>query len=230
MAEAVRRLPELSGPAWFLALRQTAGRGRRGRTWIDPPGNFAATLMLFPTEQAEVVALRSFVAALALADTLAQCAGRHDLITLKWPNDVLLNGAKVAGILLESAGQGTRVGHLAIGFGVNLASAPEVEAVAEGALRPTSVLAQTGVQVTPEAFLDALASAYARWEAVFAGQGFGPIRVAWLERAARLGQTITARTGREVVEGTFQTVDDSGALVLDTPQGVRSITAAEVFF
>ncbi len=230
MAEAVRRRPELTGPAWVLGLRQTAGRGRRGRRWIDPPGNFAATLLLFPQEKAATVALRSFVAALALFDALSAVTGRPDLISLKWPNDVLLNGRKVAGILLESSGSADRVAYLAIGVGVNLAAAPAAATIEAGALQPTSLLAETDVSVTPEAFLDTLAPAYARWEAAFTDAGFAPVRAAWLARAARIGQPISAHTGREVVEGTFQTVDDSGALVIATPVGPRAIAAAEVHF
>jgi BirA family transcriptional regulator, biotin operon repressor / biotin---[acetyl-CoA-carboxylase] ligase len=230
MAEAARRVPGLIGPAWILGLRQTAGRGRRGRPWMDPPGNFAATFVLFPQEPAATVALRSFVAALALFEALAGVTGRDDIIALKWPNDVLLNGAKLAGILLESAGSGGRVAHLSIGFGVNLVSAPAPQAIEPDALRPTALLAETGVAVTPEDFLDRLAPAYARWEALFTAQGFAPIRDAWLVRAARLGQPIVARTGTESVSGQFDTVDDTGALVIATAQGRRAIAAAEVHF
>lgn len=222
--------PGLTGPAWFLGLRQTQGRGRRGRPWMDPPGNFAATLVLFPQEPAATVALRSFVAALALFDALAEVAGRDDVFALKWPNDVLLNGAKLAGILLESAGTGCRVAHLAVGIGVNLAASPPPQAVEPDAVRPTSLLVETGVHVAPQDFLNCLAPAYARWEAIFSADGFAPIRAAWLVRAARLGQPIVARTGAESVAGRFDTVDNSGALVLDTAQGRRAIAAAEVYF
>ena len=230
MAEAARLAPDLMRPTWILGLRQTQGRGRRGRIWVDPPGNFAATLVLFPQEPAATVALRSFVAALALHDALADVTGRPDIFALKWPNDVLLNGAKLAGILLESAGTGGRVAHLAIGIGVNLAASPPPQAVETDALRPTALLVETGVAVTPEEFLNHLAPAYVKWEALFAAQGFTPIRAAWLDRAARLGEPIIARTGAETVAGQFDTVDDSGALVIATAQGRRAIAAAEVFF
>ena len=108
-AEAARIAGNLDGPEWILGLRQTAGRGRRGRGWADPEGNFAATLVLFPGEPAGRVALRSFVASLALLDAFVAVTGRPDGFALKWPNDVLLNGGKVAGILLEGAGQGQRL-------------------------------------------------------------------------------------------------------------------------
>ena len=229
-AEAARLAPSLTGPAWIMARHQTAARGRRGRAWAMPEGNFAATLVMKPTERPEVVALRSFVAALALSDAFVAVSGRAEPFALKWPNDVLLNGGKVAGILLESVGQGSGVAHLAIGIGVNLVAAPGADQVEPRALRPVSLLEETGARVTPEEFLNALAPAYAAWEAIFTTSGFAPIRAAWLARAARIGQPITARTGAETLQGTFQTVDDSGALVLQTAQGRRAIPAADVFF
>lgn len=193
-------------------------------------GNFAATLVMRPTEPPEVVALRSFVAALALHDAFVAVTGRPAPFTLKWPNDVLLNGGKVAGILLESLGQGTRVAHLAIGIGVNLVAAPTLAEVEPGATPPVSLLGETGLRVTPVELLDALAPAYAGWEARFVTEGFAPIRAAWLARAARIGQPVTARTGTEVLQGTFETIDETGALVLVMAQGRRAIPAAEVFF
>lgn len=229
-AEAVRVAGELTGPTWIMALNQTAARGRRGRGWSNPAGNFAATLVLHPAEPPEQAALRSFVAALALYDTIVAATGRTEGITLKWPNDVLLNGGKLAGILLESAGHGPRLSHLAIGVGVNLRSAPDVGEVEQGAVRPVSLLSETGADVGPEPFLTLLAQAYARHERQFTTYGFGPIRTAWLERAARLGEVITARTSRAEITGTFETVDEAGNLVLTTRDTRHAIPAAEVFF
>jgi BirA family biotin operon repressor/biotin-[acetyl-CoA-carboxylase] ligase len=229
-AEAARVAGALTGPTWIMALNQTAARGRRGRGWSNPAGNFAATLVLHPSEAPEQAALRSFVAALALYDTIVAATGRTQGITLKWPNDVLLNGGKLAGILLESAGHGPRLAHLAIGIGVNLRSAPEAGEVEQGALRPVALLSETGADVAPDAFLTLLAQAYARHEAQFKTYGFGPIRTAWLERAARLGEVITARTSRAEMTGTFETVDEAGHLVLTTRDTRHAIPAAEVFF
>ncbi|WP_238367098.1 biotin--[acetyl-CoA-carboxylase] ligase [Mesobacterium pallidum] len=229
-AEAARIAAQLAGPEWILGLRQTAGRGRRGRPWVDPVGNFAGTLVMRPTEGPEVVALRSFVAALALYDALAGLPGLAGQVTLKWPNDVLLAGGKVAGILLESAGGPSGMSYLAIGIGVNLASAPDVADLPDGAVAPVSVAGLTGQVVGPEDFLNRLAPAYAEWESRFATYGFAPIRTAWLARAARLGERITARTGRETLTGLFETVDAQGNLCLNTAQGRRAIPAADVFF
>ncbi|WP_309666343.1 biotin--[acetyl-CoA-carboxylase] ligase [Tabrizicola sp.] len=219
-----------NGPVWILAGLQTAGRGRRARPWVSPRGNFHATLVMHPVEAPEVVALRSFVAALALREALLAVSGLSGSLALKWPNDVLLNGGKVAGILLESTGLGTKKPTLCIGIGVNLIAAPTLDAVETGAVPPVSLLAETGKRVTPEAFLDLLAPAYARLEATFATQGFPVLRHAWLDHAARLGEVIRARTGETVREGLFETIDATGNLILRMREGAVAISAAEVFF
>ena len=229
-AHALRLAPTLSGPAWFVALEQSAGRGRRARPWSSPRGNFHGTLVLRPTEAAGVVALRSFAAALALRDALSGLTGFDSALTLKWPNDVLLNGGKVAGILLESMAAGAGVSHLAIGIGVNLIAAPDQSLLEAGSLPAVTVLEETGLRVTPEAFVDLLAPAYAHWEDVFVTQGFAPLRQEWLTHAARLGEVIRARTGATSREGRFETVDATGALILGMADGLVAIPAAEVFF
>ncbi len=230
-AEAARVAPSLAGPEWILALRQTKGRGRRGREWASQDGNFAATLVLQPEEAPDVMALRSFVASLALFDAFSAVTGRPQAFSLKWPNDVLLNGGKVAGILLESAGfVGGVPSHIAIGIGVNLVHAPDASDLEATAMRPVTLLSEGGADVDPETFLDILAAAYARWEHQFVTYGFEPIRTAWLARAARIGEVITARTMREEFTGTFETVDNSGNLVLKTAQGAVAIPAADIFF
>lgn len=224
--EAARIAGSLSGPCWVLAHRQTAARGRRGRAWVNPAGNFAATYVMHPDEPPEQVALRSFVAALALNDALVLATGRTECFALKWPNDVLLNGGKVAGILLERTGSA----HLSIGIGVNLATAPSLAEVEPDATRPVSLQGETGVLISPEDFLDLLAPAYARWEAQFTTYGFTPIRTAWLARAARVGEVIRARTVTDDLTGTFETVDETGQLVLSTAKSRVAIPAADVFF
>ncbi|PIE16435.1 MAG: biotin--[acetyl-CoA-carboxylase] ligase [Rhodobacterales bacterium] len=228
LSEAARRAPDLSAPTWILALKQTAGRGRRGRSWSDPAGNFAATLLMRPQGGAGQAAMRSFIAALALYDAIVAVSGRSAGLALKWPNDVLLNGGKIAGILLESTGTAGAMNWLSIGIGVNLLTPPD--AVEPGAMRPVSLFNETGAAVQPQEFLNALAPAFARYEAQFTDLGFAPIRTAWLNRAARLGQVITARTGTAEFTGTFETIDDSGALILNTPQGRQAIPAGEVYF
>lgn len=229
-SHALRQAAQTPGQAWFLAYEQTAGKGRRARPWVSPRGNFHATLLLHPTEPAAEVALRSFAAALALRDALVSLTDLPQAFTLKWPNDVLLNGGKLAGILLESTASGTGVAHLAIGFGVNLIAAPDAALVEEGAVKPVSLLQETGLRIPPEVFLSHLARAYAEWEAIFTTQGFAPLRHSWLTHAARLGDTIKARTGTTTRTGRFDTIDASGALILTTAEGRQAIPAAEVFF
>ncbi|MEH6644210.1 biotin--[acetyl-CoA-carboxylase] ligase [Sulfitobacter sp.] len=225
LSEAARMAPGLQGPAWILAQEQTAARGRRGRAWSTPRGNFAGTLIMRMRGSPADAALRSFVASLALYEAFIEVTGQADAFALKWPNDVLLNGGKVAGILLESLGS-----NLVIGIGVNLAHAPTPEQVEQGAVTPVSVLGETGVSVAPEVFLDALAAAYARIEAQFTTYGFSPIRTAWLSRAARIGEVVRARTMRDETVGVFEDVDASGNLILRTPKGAVAITAADVYF
>ena len=229
-AEGFRRAADLPGPTWITAGVQTAGRGRRARPWTSPRGNFHGTLVLKPAGSPETVALRSFAAALALRDALVALTGFPKSLALKWPNDVLCNGGKLAGILLESQGLGGPDPVLCIGIGVNLIAAPDRAEVEPDATRPTTLLQETGLRLAPEAFLDALAPAYAAWESTFHHQGFAPLRAAWLAHAARLGQPIRARTGTLTREGLFDTIDAEGNLILRLATGPVAIPAAEVFF
>jgi BirA family transcriptional regulator, biotin operon repressor / biotin---[acetyl-CoA-carboxylase] ligase len=227
-SEARRRLDTTPGPCWILAHAQTAGIGRRGRMWSTEHGNFAATLLQPLTLPLNQAALQSFTAALALRDAFIAVGGEADDFTLKWPNDVLLKGGKVAGILLETMGAGPS--HLCIGIGVNLAHAPSVRALETTATPPKSLAGDAGLDVTAEAFLDALAIAYDARQTQFKQGGFAAIRRDWLAHAVKLGKQITARTVSEEIKGRFETVDETGALVLHTPQGPRRIAAAEIFF
>jgi BirA family biotin operon repressor/biotin-[acetyl-CoA-carboxylase] ligase len=192
-----------------------------------PAGNFAATLVLPLSEPPAQRALRSFVMSLALYRACVAVTGDDSAFALKWPNDLLLHGGKVAGILLESlaAPEG-----LAIGVGVNLVGCPTPDQVEEGALPPVSVLQETGKRVDPEDFLNMLAQHYAACEAQFQIYGFAPIRTGWLAHAARIGEQVTARTGRDVITGTFEDVDADGHLVLRGARGVSRIAAADVYF
>ncbi|MFV0302078.1 MAG: biotin--[acetyl-CoA-carboxylase] ligase [Paracoccus sp. (in: a-proteobacteria)] len=229
-AEAQRLAGQLSGPTWIMARQQTAGRGRRGREWSTGSGNFAASLLLRPEGGPAEAARLSFVAALALDQALTAVCGPFARIAIKWPNDVLLNGGKVAGILLESIGSGQGVDALAIGIGVNLAEAPDSGSVGPGATRPVSVLSETGHAVTQDDFLDLIAPAFDHWLRQLQSFGFDPIRAAWLARAAKLGETITARTGQDSWTGRFDGIDGTGALMLQTAEGQKIIPAADVYF
>lgn len=227
MAEAARMAADLVRPTWIMAREQTHARGRRGRTWTSPPGHFAATFVLKPNGGAADAALRSFFASNAVYEALAMKVDR-DRLSLKWPNDVLLDGGKVAGILLESLGTASVLDWLAIGIGVNLGDAPSD--VRDAAFPPIGLEAAGGEPCDQDEFLSLLASNMATEERLFAELGFTPIREKWLRRAARLGEVIEARTARHIVTGRFETVDETGQLVLETPKGQVRISAADVYF
>jgi BirA family biotin operon repressor/biotin-[acetyl-CoA-carboxylase] ligase len=213
-----------AGPLWIHARHQTAGRGRRGRTWTSPTGNLMATLLLRPEGQVGVAAQLSFVAALAVADLLAAHAQG---ISVKWPNDVLIGGRKAAGILLESAADGQGgVAWLAVGVGVNLAAHPE------GTEFPATSLAAEGVRPPePGPALTMLAHAFDDWFTRWRAYGFAPIREAWLNRAAGLGGPIVARLSDRTLEGRFEGLDETGALeLLDNDGHLHRIAAGDVFF
>lgn len=229
MAEARRRAP-FARPTWIAARRQTAAIGRRGRAWAAPEGNLSATLAMQPDCPPARAALYSFVASYALFATLLAYVEDRTALSLKWPNDVLLSGGKLAGILLASDGHGHKVTQLSIGIGVNLNTAPAPVGLEPGQHPPVTLADATGDAIDPLEFLTFLAEHFAHQQRFFQDNGFGPLRVAWLDQAAKRGEEITARTGTEEVRGIFRTVDEDGQLVLDTPGGQRVIAAADVFF
>lgn len=225
-AEALRRAGAgRRDPHWIVALRQTAGRGRRARTWESPAGNLYATLLLPVQVSPARAATLSFVAALAVMDMLDPLAGA-ERVSLKWPNDVMVAGRKAVGILLESAIQHDNALTLAIGVGVNLAHGPH------NPERPAIALADLGIAPpSPQDAASALAAAFARRFAQWEGQGFSATRAAWLARAGGLGRPIIVRLAQETLEGVFAGLDEAGALRLALPEGTeRAISAGDVFF
>ena len=225
--EEARRLAAKGerGPVWIVAGRQTAGRGRRGRRWESPAGNLAATLLLNPGKPASECAQLSFVSALAASDAIASFTPDVE-IKVKWPNDILANGRKIAGILLESASQGADPQFLIVGIGMNLKSHPPDTEF------PATSLAGMGLSAPlPRHALLELAEPFAKWYDLWRAQGFAPIRDAWLSRAAGLGTRIRARLTNEETVGVFEGIDETGALLLrETQDRVRTVAAGEVFF
>ena len=226
--EEARRLAAQGerGPLWLSAGRQTAGRGRRGRAWESPAGNMSATLLIAPKKPASECAQLSFVTAIAATDATSGFAPSAD-IKVKWPNDVLAGGKKIAGILLESAsGADAALAYLAIGIGMNLAHFPPDTEF------PATSLAALGVAApSPNAALTQLAAQFAKWYDVWMTNGFSPIQDAWLARAAGLGTRIRARLTNEETSGVFEGIDTTGALILrETQSRTRTISAGEVFF
>lgn len=208
-------------------MTQTDARGRQGRAWIVPEGNLSTTLIYKPVCIPTDAAKRSFLAANALFEALSYYVDPARL-GLKWPNDVLLGGGKVAGILLESSGGGGQVDWLSVGIGVNLSHAPMT--LANAVFPPVSLCQYTDDVVSPEDFLTKLASAFATQEMKLATMGFARIREDWLQHAARLGETIIARTTKEEITGVFETIDDDGQLILQTAKGRQAVSAADVYF
>jgi BirA family transcriptional regulator, biotin operon repressor / biotin---[acetyl-CoA-carboxylase] ligase len=229
-AEA-RRMAERgeTGPLWIVARRQSAGRGRRGRTWSSETGNLAATLLTVVHRPPAEAAQLTFVAALAAADLL-DAYTPPALVSIKWPNDVMLDGKKASGILLESGAHESGGLWLAVGIGVNLAHAPgDTE-------RPATALAdhlRGDVAATPsiEHAAEVLAQSFAVWMDRWMTLGFQPVLDAWAARAPGLHSRCTARLSHEVLTGTAEGVEPDGALRLRLPSGeLRRISAGDVFF
>jgi BirA family biotin operon repressor/biotin-[acetyl-CoA-carboxylase] ligase len=212
------------------AREQTAGRGRQGRGWTSPRGNLFLTLLLRPRGNALAAAQLGFAAGLALAEAVAPLL-RPGQVALKWPNDLLVDGAKAAGMLLESratAVDGGGVEWLLLGLGVNLAAAP---APGETPYRATSLAAACGRAVRPEEVIPPLLARFARWRQRLDAEGFAPLRGAWITLAAGIGGPMTARLSRSSLTGLFRDLDEDGALILEAPDGQRQrVTAADVFF
>jgi BirA family transcriptional regulator, biotin operon repressor / biotin---[acetyl-CoA-carboxylase] ligase len=211
---------------WIHAEVQTSGRGRRGREWASKAGNLSATLLMRPECDAQKGAELSFVSALAISDVLTALSPIQP-IELKWPNDVLLGGKKISGILLESSASSSgMLDWVSIGCGVNLEFHPENTPFPATSLKAASIPAPSTV-----VFLEALSVAFLKRCRTWQNDGFEPIRVAWLSRARGKGEAIEARLAKETVQGTFIDLDERGALVLQLTDGTtRNITAGEVFF
>ena len=258
------------GRLWVVSKRQTAGHGRRGRSWETPDGNLAASLLLrHPGSPAEAATL-GFVAGLAVFGAISAVAkvgsspaergrgtaegggggngkgsicsrplhhashgppppwngGGSERLRLKWPNDVLVDGAKVAGILLEAVSGPEGSNGLVIGIGINVQHAPQ------GLPYATTSLAACGAETDAEELFEALAECWIEQERLWdGGKGFADIRENWLKRAAGLGGPIAVRHGENVIRGTFETIDETGMLVVRAPDGAtRTIAAGEVHF
>lgn len=224
--EAKRRAEAgMRGPLWIVAARQSAGRGRRGRSWTSEPGNVFATLLIAPERSAADAARLSFAAALSVYDVAKGACPDAD-VTLKWPNDVLIGAAKCSGILLESGGELNGVlPWLAVGIGINLTHAPE------GTPYPATAFGRHGATLTAVEAMTHLAAAWAHWFEIWRAQGFAPLREAWLARAQGLGEPITARLADDSLNGTFEGLDAEGCLQLRLADGtLKAVSSGEIFF
>lgn len=231
-AEAARRSANgEEGGLWIWALEQHAGRGRAGRPWMSQSGNLHASLLLRPNVALSTALQLSLVAAIAAHDavmSLANGAGspfEPHRLRLKWPNDLLIDNAKLGGILLESTnGPHCEPASIIIGTGLNLSYAPR------DLDRQILSLADLGIAIAPAEAFAALAWTTAEWIARWnAGEGFETIRECWLSRAQNLGTPISVKLDTGFIMGTFAGIDEIGALRLATPDGcIRRITAGDV--
>ncbi|ADM10403.1 biotin protein ligase [Parvularcula bermudensis HTCC2503] len=224
-AELARMQGEMDrSPCWVIADHQTAGRGRRGRAWSDHADNFSGTLLwpLAP-EHGRTPALFSFLAALAIVDSFEAVGIPRTIIGLKWPNDVLLEGGKVCGILVETVAGLEGLMAATIGIGVNLAQVPP-HAPPEG-----RALSQWITPPPPTAFLETLDARFDEWWAIYGAHGFSRIRSAWLERATGLNQALVVRLSDRTLEGIFRGLDKDGALLLEHQGEVTRFLAGDVF-
>lgn len=207
------------------ALQQNAGRGRRGRAWVSPPGNLYMSLVLRPRRRAAVAAQLGFVAALGLGEALGELAPMDIDIRHKWPNDLLANGKKIAGILLETEMvAGDQPDFVVMGVGINLASSPR------DVTYPATSLAEEGASaIAPQTALAGFVRHFAPWLARWREEGFAPVRTAWLARAKGLGEAVQVRLEHGTLDGRFLDLDHDGALLLGMPEGSRRIAAGEIF-
>lgn len=213
------------GPTWLIARRQTAGRGRRGRSWASLEGNLLATY-LFATERLPgQIALLGFASGVAIAERIEAMTG-PGRVTLKWPNDVLVDGAKIAGILIDSGALTGQRLWVALAFGINLAAAPE------GLDQPTTslraLLPPDAQAPEPLAFLEALRPGLEGWARRIDSEGFGPLRQAWLARAHGLGREIRVMQGQTSLQGRMLGISEAGELELEVGGVRRTIAAGDV--
>src|SRR6185312_10289064 len=205
------------GSIWFVTSEQTAGRGRRQRAWIAPRGNLASSVLEVMYVSPAVAATLGFAFGLAHETALQRLsveanlrlAGSDQLnYLLKWPNDILVGGRKLCGLLVEAEAM---PGGLAVvaGIGTNIIAAPE------GTPTPATSLAALGVHISAEELFAALSDAWVEFRGIWNnGRGFAEIRKRWLERAAGLGERVAINTGATTVEGTFDTIDETGCLIV----------------
>jgi BirA family biotin operon repressor/biotin-[acetyl-CoA-carboxylase] ligase len=229
-AEAMRLAREGRAPIWVAARAQTEGRGRRGRVWETARGNLAASFAHVTAADPATAATLGFVAGLALEQALRETAASLSPRTarpeLKWPNDLVVDGKKLAGILLEADQLPEGRLAVAVGVGVNVVAAPA------GLPYPAVSLAERGDSTTAEELFQALAENFVTWLDTWAeGAGLPAIRKAWMARAAGLGSQVEVSMGTRVLRGRFESLDERGRLVLRAPTGVATaVSAGDVYF
>jgi BirA family biotin operon repressor/biotin-[acetyl-CoA-carboxylase] ligase len=213
------------GPVWLLARKQTAGRGRRGRAWATIDGNLFATYLGRAIKPPADIALLGFAAGLAIADAL-DARMESAKAKLKWPNDVLVEGRKVSGIMLDSGAAHGGSYWFALAFGVNIKGAPQ------NLDQPAACLGDFTADPapSPEVLLGDIRPRLERWAARLDAEGFAPLGAAWTARAHGLGQAAEIRFGEEIVAGEVSGLSARGELEIMTPSGRRTVSAGDVHF
>jgi BirA family transcriptional regulator, biotin operon repressor / biotin---[acetyl-CoA-carboxylase] ligase len=207
------------------AREQTSGRGRRGRRWVSPAGNLYLSLIARPGAPPAAAAQLGFVTALGLGDALVELAGPALPLAYKWPNDMLVGGRKLAGILLESeTGTDGTVDFVIAGIGVNIAIAPE-----NTEFPATSLAAEGCGDISAPTLLAAFVRHYDVWAARWRSDGFAPVRTAWLKHATGVGDAIRVRLDGAMLVGRFLDLDANGALLLEDADGTHRIAAGDIF-
>lgn len=215
------------GGLWITAARQTGGRGRRGRTWISEPGNLYASLLLVDPAPWETMASLPLAVSLAVHDTIAaMLPARAGHVRIKWPNDLLVDGSKTAGILIETEQLPDGRRAVVIGCGVNIAHRPEA------GLYPATCLAEQGSVASPQDLFARLVvymrKSLAEWDQ---GRGLAATRAAWLKRADGIGKPVTVNLPDRQIHGLFEAIDGEGRLILTAPDGTKHMVASgDVFF
>lgn len=226
-----KRLAAMAQPEiWLLALKQTAGRGRRGRKWLSGDQDFTASLLTYPKIPENQFSLLSYVAGIAFYEAVLKLGVSNEALLLKWPNDLLLNGKKIGGILLERATtlpSGEKP--LVIGFGLNLVSSPSIKSLDKSALIPDSLKTGSSILCKPQEFFTILMASYKTWSDIFFRNGFLDIRASFLERTTPIGQRIKVKTINNTSYGSFFGINNNGSLILDTSTGTVLITAGDIF-
>ena len=218
------------GKLWLVTKRQESGRGRRGRAWSTPEGNLASTLLLMISYDLKIAATLGFVAGLSIADALdavfeATGPASKPVVGLKWPNDVLIDGAKLTGILLESTVLAPNLFGVAIGIGTNVVAFPDDLPYAATSLQALG--SKADAETLFAALSDAWAVNYALWDE---GRGLDAVRQKWLTRAIGLGKPVRAQLEGETIEGYFDTIDEECRLIIRDDNGRKFVvTAGDVY-
>lgn len=225
-----KRLALLNHPKmWILALEQTRGRGRRGRRWLSYQDNFTASLLFYPNISTSGLSLFSFVAGLALYESVVRLGVEECKLCLKWPNDLLLNGKKIGGILLESvAKKTTKDTALVLGFGLNLVSCPPLIELGEGSLPAEKLKNSVNFVPEPTVFLQILMDSFEVWKSTFLTHGFSTVRDSFLKRTIPIGKRIQVKTISKTTTGYFVGIKGDGSLILDCTHGLTFISAGDV--